>query len=53
MPLPHRWLTALVLKYNGSHLLIDCGEGTQIAMKEAGENFKPIDNALHIFMRIT
>ena len=43
MPLPHRWLTALVLKYNGSHLLIDCGEGTQIAMKEAGESFKPID----------
>mgnify|MGYP002288810181 CR=1 FL=1 len=38
MPLPHRWLTALVLKYNGSHLLIDCGEGTQIAMKEAGES---------------
>lgn len=43
MPLPNRWLTALLLKYNGSHLLIDCGEGTQIAMKEAGESFKPID----------
>ena len=43
MPLPYRWLTALMLRYNGSSLLIDCGEGTQIAMKEAGLNFKPID----------
>lgn len=43
MPLPHRWLTALMLRYNGSSLLIDCGEGTQIAMKEADQNFKPID----------
>ena len=40
MPLPNRWLTALSLKYNGSNILIDCGEGTQIAMKEAGINFK-------------
>ena len=43
MPLPNRWLTALMLRYNGSSLLIDCGEGTQIAMKEAGMNFKPVD----------
>ncbi len=43
MPLPYRWLTALMLRYNGSSLLIDCGEGTQIAMKEAGMNFKPVD----------
>lgn len=43
MPLPHRWLTSLMLRYNGSSLLIDCGEGTQIAMKEAGAAFKPID----------
>lgn len=43
MPLPHRWLTSLMLRYNGSNLLIDCGEGTQIAMKEKGLNFKPID----------
>ena len=43
MPLPNRWLTALMLRYNGSSLLIDCGEGPQIAMKEAGMNFKPID----------
>ena len=34
MPLPYRWLTSLMLRYNGSSLLIDCGEGTQIAIKE-------------------
>lgn len=43
MPLPHRWLTSLMTRYNGSSLLIDCGEGTQIAIKEKGWSFKPID----------
>lgn len=43
MPLPNRWLTSLMTRYNGSNLLIDCGEGTQIAVKEKGWVFKPID----------
>lgn len=43
MPLPYRWLTSLMTRYNGSSLLIDCGEGTQIAMKEKGWSAKPID----------
>jgi len=43
MPLPYRWLTALMMRYNGSSILIDCGEGTQIAIKEKGWSFKPID----------
>lgn len=43
MPLPYRWLTALMTRFNGSSLLIDCGEGTQIAIKERGWSFKPID----------
>ena len=43
MPLPYRWLTSLMIRYNGSSLLIDCGEGTQIAIKEKGWSFKPID----------
>lgn len=43
MPLPYRWLTALLTRYNGSSLLIDCGEGTQIAMREQGLSFKPVD----------
>lgn len=43
MPLPGRRLTALMTRYNGSSLLIDCGEGTQVAIKEKGWTFKPID----------
>jgi len=43
MPLPYRWLTSLMLRCDGSSLLIDCGEGTQIAIKEKGWSFKPID----------
>lgn len=43
MPLPYRWLTALMMRYNGSSILIDCGEGTQIAIREKGWSFKPID----------
>ena len=43
MPLPYRWLTSLMTRFNGSRLLIDCGEGTQIAIKEKGWSFKPID----------
>lgn len=43
MPLPNRWLTALYTRYNGSNLLIDCGEGTQIAMREAGLSPRHID----------
>jgi ribonuclease Z len=43
MPLPRRWLTALMCRYNGSNILIDCGEGTQVAVKQKGWNFKPID----------
>ena len=43
MPLPRRWLTALMCRYNGSNILIDCGEGTQVAIKQKGWSFKPID----------
>ena len=43
MPLPHRWLTSLMARYNGKSILIDCGEGTQIALKEKGWSPKPID----------
>ena len=43
MPLPRRWLTALMCRYNGSNILIDCGEGTQVAIKQKGWSFRPID----------
>ena len=43
MPLPNRWLTSMMLRYNGSSILVDCGEGTQVALKEKGWSPKPID----------
>lgn len=43
MPLPYRWLTSMMARCDGSCLLIDCGEGTQIALKEKGWSPKPID----------
>ena len=43
MPLPYRWLTSMMARYNGTGVLIDCGEGTQIALKEKGWSPKPID----------
>lgn len=43
MPLPYRSLTAMMARFNGRHLLIDCGEGTQVSIKEKGWSFKPID----------
>ena len=46
MPLPKRWLTSCLLRLNGNSVLIDCGEGTQIALKELGWSCKPIDTIL-------
>lgn len=43
MPLPRRHLTSLMARTNGSNILIDCGEATQIAIKEKGWSFKSID----------
>ncbi len=43
MPLPFRYLTSLVLRYNGSTLMIDCGEGTQMALRKKGFSSNPID----------
>ena len=43
MPLKNRRLTALMLRYSGHCVLIDCGEGTQISIREAGFSFKHID----------
>lgn len=43
MPLPYRSLTSLMLRLNGSSLMVDCGEGTQVTLKEQGWSPKPID----------
>lgn len=43
MPLPDRWLTALLLRHNGKMILVDCGEGTQVPMKMLGWGFKSLE----------
>ena len=43
LPLPYRALTSLMIRYNGSNLLIDCGEGTQNQIRLQGWSFKPLD----------
>ena len=43
MPLPNRHLTSLMVRYNGKCILVDCGEGTQIALKKSGWSANPID----------
>ena len=46
MPLPYRYLTSLMVRYNGKSILIDCGEGTQMALRRKGWSPKPIDMIL-------
>lgn len=46
MPLPGRALTALYVRAEGRVLLIDCGEGTQTAIRSASLRFKPIEAIL-------
>ena len=43
MPMPSRFLTAMLARLNGRLALIDCGEGTQVTMKMLGWGFKAID----------
>ena len=43
MPLLYRYLTSLMVRCDGSSLLIDCGEATQLAIKKAELPTKPID----------
>lgn len=43
MPLPNRKLTSMVANSNGSSILVDCGEGTQVALKMLGWGIKNID----------
>jgi ribonuclease Z len=42
MPLPNRWLSSLVVRYGSDLVLVDCGEGTQIAQRIYGWGFKRI-----------
>ena len=43
MPLPRRALTALMIRYQGKSILVDCGEGTQVSIRQQGWSFHSID----------
>lgn len=41
MPTKNRRLCSAYFRYGGKGLLIDCGEGTQVSLRECGYTFKP------------
>ena len=43
MPLKNRWLPCCYVRVQGRSVLIDCGEGTQVALRRRGWSPKPID----------
>ena len=45
-PLPDRYLSAALARINGSLVLIDCGEGTQVALREVGWGLRDISAIL-------
>lgn len=46
MPMPNRFLSSALFRFNGRLIMIDCGEGTQISLKTLGWGFKAIDTIL-------
>lgn len=46
MPLPKRFLTALLIRHNGHNVLIDCGESTQVALHMSDFSTKNIDHII-------
>ena len=43
MPMPNRFLSSLMINFKGRKILLDCGEGTQVAMRKMNSGFKSID----------
>lgn len=43
MPLPNRWLSSVLIRYQSHLILFDCGEGTQISLQSLGWGIKDID----------
>lgn len=43
MPIPERFLSSLIIEYSGRKILIDCGEGTQVAMRKFNTGFRTVD----------
>src|SRR6478609_6998765 len=46
LPLPGRWLSSVLVRYGRHRILFDCGEGTQISLRQLGWGMKHIDLVL-------
>lgn len=46
MPLPDRWLSALLVRFRSELILFDCGEGTQISWRDWGWGFRKLGTIL-------
>lgn len=44
LPLPKRYLTSMILRNQGSNILVDCGEGNQVALYQSPFSLKHIDH---------
>ncbi|MEZ6140618.1 MAG: ribonuclease Z [Zavarzinella sp.] len=42
LPLPQRYLASALIRYQGELILIDCGEGTQVSLRELGWGLRNI-----------
>ena len=40
LPLPKRYLTSMILRNQGSNILVDCGEGNQVALYQSAFSLK-------------
>ncbi|WP_300349743.1 ribonuclease Z [Clostridium sp.] len=43
MPMPNRFLSSIIMNFKGRKILLDCGEGTQVAMRKYNCGFKSLD----------
>lgn len=43
MPMTNRYLSSALINFKGRKILVDCGEGTQVAMRKVGWGFKSVD----------
>ena len=50
VPKLDRFLSCCYLRYEGTGLLIDCGEGTQLAVKKAGFSLGKINTILLLIL---
>jgi ribonuclease Z len=46
LPLPDRFLSALLVRCGGQLILIDCGEGTQVSLRKLGWGLKDVGTIL-------